>query len=158
MVQNDAPKSRRRGLVPACRLDELVPEHRVLTVERICELERISHAKIADQDRSRDLATVDPLLEAGFPLQETNIRRLGAVEALTVAVNTHRMQFQLVVLGHKWDGNLACAAQRGCVIDQQRASNVDDGSAINVILSISQSEYDRVSLARLRDRNQLDPS
>src|SRR5215471_4072739 len=103
MVQNDSPQGRGRGLVPACGLDELASEHRVLTVERVGELERISHAKIADQDRSRDLAAVDPLLESGFPLQETHIRRLGAVEALTVAVNAHRMQFQLVVLGDKWD-------------------------------------------------------
>src|SRR5690348_7824128 len=106
MVQHNSPQSRRRGLIPACRLDELASKHGVLTVQRICELERIADAKIADQNGSRDLATVDPLLEAGFPLQETHIRRLGTVEALTVAVNAHRMQFQLVVFGHKWDRNL----------------------------------------------------
>src|SRR5215510_2916935 len=72
MVQSDPSESCRRGLVPTRCLDELASEYRVLAVERVCELERVANPKVADQDRSRDLATVDALLEAGFPLQKTH--------------------------------------------------------------------------------------
>src|SRR5215510_615407 len=72
MVQHDPPESCRRGLIPARRFDELASEYRVLAVQRVCELECITNAKVADQDRSRDLAAVDALLEAGFPLQKAH--------------------------------------------------------------------------------------
>ena len=68
------------------------------------------------------------------------------------------MQFQFVVLGHKRDRDLARAAQRRRIIDQQRPADIDDGCTINEILSISQSEHDRLALACFRNRNCLDPS
>jgi hypothetical protein len=142
MVQDDPPQGCRKGLVPAGRLGEPASKYWIVAVERVRELERISNTKIADQDRSRGLATVDGLLEAGFPLQKAHRRRRGAVQAFTLAENTHRVQFQFVVLGHKWDRDLARAAQRRCIIDHQSTADVDDGCALDEILSISQSEHD----------------